>query len=299
MLERSRHLWSIPLAALLILVAGCEGEPRAKKRPKVNVQPREIIGKTTQDIRAAEPEIKQEGAQVASTKITAKDPITLSGNAYVSIIGQASILQIQHTLDLYHAQNERYPKDVQEFMDEVIKPNGIRLPQLPAYQEYGYDAENHKLVVLEYPERREELKRQFQEKISAREAGPAQRGRCSRENPRGRRVGVIRVTFHGRARSRGTRATNRCRTAGLRRRGCPNGAVAMPLAWTVKSAVPRRDLAPALTLSLLTRTKSNLKLGSEARISIRPTAPPGASKSGARCARSRPGPTPPTARARS
>lgn len=164
--ERSRHLRFVPLAALLVLVAGCEGEPRAKKKAKLNVQPREIIGKTTQDIRAVEPEVEEHGAQIASGKITAKDPITLSGNAYVSIIGQASILQIQHTLEIYNAQNERYPKDLQEFMDEVIKPNGIRLPQLPAYQDYGYDAANHKLVVLEYPERREELKRQFQEKIS-------------------------------------------------------------------------------------------------------------------------------------
>ena len=165
MSERSRRPWFVPLTALLVLVAGCEGEPRAKKRTNVTVQPRETIGKTTQDIRDAKTEVKEEGAQLASPKIVAKDPITLSGNAYVSIIGQASILQIQHTLDLYYAQNERYPKDLQEFMDEVIKPNGIRLPQLPAYQEYGYDAENHKLVVLEYPARKEELNRQFQEKI--------------------------------------------------------------------------------------------------------------------------------------
>jgi hypothetical protein len=162
--EPSHRPWFVPLVALLVLVAGCEGEPRSKKRAKVNVPPRETIGKTTQDIRASEPE-SQQGGQVASGKIISKDPITLSGNAYVSIVGKASILQIEHTLDLYHAQNERYPKDLQEFMDEIIKPNGIRLPQLPAYQDYAYDAENHKLVVMEYPERREELKRQFQEKL--------------------------------------------------------------------------------------------------------------------------------------
>jgi hypothetical protein len=164
MTERFRRPWFVPLTALLVLVTGCEGERRAKKR--TDVQPREIIGKTTQDIRAVEPEIKDEGAQVATPKITSKDPITLSGNAYVSMIGQASILQIQHALDLYHAENERYPKDLQEFMDEIIKPNHIALPQLPAYQEYGYDAEGHRLVVLEYPARKEELNRQFQEKIS-------------------------------------------------------------------------------------------------------------------------------------
>lgn len=164
--ERSRHLRFVPLAALLVFLAGCEGEPRAKKQAKAKVQPQEILGETTQEIRAVEPEIKQEGAQIASGKITAKDPITLTGNAYVSMIGKVTIDKMQHAMDLYYAENEKYPKDLQEYMDVIIKPNGVRLPQLPAYQEYVYDAENHKLVVMEYPARREELNRQFQEKIS-------------------------------------------------------------------------------------------------------------------------------------
>jgi hypothetical protein len=168
----ARQRWTIlTLAALLLGLIGYVVSPRLGDwlhlgaAAKVNVQPREILGKTTQDIRALEPDVQQ-GGQVASSRITAKDPITLSRNAYVSAIGQMSILQIQHSLDLYYAENDRYPKDLQEFIDEIIKPNGIRLPQLPAYQEYAYDAENHKLVVLEYPDRREALKQQFQEKVS-------------------------------------------------------------------------------------------------------------------------------------
>jgi hypothetical protein len=168
MAARSLRSWAAPLAvALLVLAAGCEGEPRAKKRAKatVTVQPRETIGKTTQDIRELEPEVQQ-GAQVASGKITAKDPITLSGNAYVTAIGQIEIGKIQKAMDLYHAEHDRYPETLQEFMDQIIKPNGIRLSQLPAYQEYAYDAANHKLVVLEYPDRREALKQQFQDRVS-------------------------------------------------------------------------------------------------------------------------------------
>jgi hypothetical protein len=165
MSARSRRPWSVPLAALLVLGAGCEGEPRAKKRATTTVQPREVIGKTTQDIRAQEPEIQQ-GAQVASGKITAKDPITLAGNTYVSAVGRLAVDKIQHAMDLYYAEHEEYPKDLPEFMDQIIKPNGVTLPQLPAYQDYAYDAANHKLVVLEYPDRKEALNRQFQEKVS-------------------------------------------------------------------------------------------------------------------------------------
>jgi len=157
----SRRLVQAVLPLVLVAI-GCE-EPRypGKKRPEAAAppesptpsKPRDILGKTTQDIRAADPEIK-EGAKVASTKIVAKDPILLAGNAYVTMIGKASILQIEHAMKLYQAANNRYPKDLQEFMDEIVKANGIRLPVLPYYQEYGYNEEEHKLVILEYPDRK-------------------------------------------------------------------------------------------------------------------------------------------------
>jgi hypothetical protein len=109
-----------------------------------------IIGRRTTDIRNASTELNQGGAKVASPKIVAKDPITLQGNAYVSIVGRSSVLSIQHSMDLYHATNERYPKDLDEFMSEIIKPNGVALPQLPPYQKYAYDEKEHKLIILEY-----------------------------------------------------------------------------------------------------------------------------------------------------
>src|SRR5262249_32608975 len=95
-------------------------------------------------------ELRQGGAHVGSTKITAKDYITLQGNAYVSIIGRTSQLQIEHALELYRATNDRYPKDYDEFLNEIIKANNIALPKLPYYQAYGYDEKEHKLIILEY-----------------------------------------------------------------------------------------------------------------------------------------------------
>jgi hypothetical protein len=123
--------------------------PPAKKKDKGF-----IVGQRTQDIRDANAEIKSGQARQASTRIVAKDPITIQGNAYVSIIGRASILNIEHAVDLYQAENGRYPKDINEFMEEIIKKNNIALPMLPHYQEYGYDAPQHKLIILEYPDRK-------------------------------------------------------------------------------------------------------------------------------------------------
>ena len=125
------------------------------------VQLRRTIGQTTDDVRDFDAEMQSgQNIQVSTGKITAKDPITLQGNAYVSIIGQAAVLQIQHAVNLYNALNDRYPADFEEFKREILDANGIRLPQLPAYQEYAYKADTHELVVLEYPDRMEPLREQ-------------------------------------------------------------------------------------------------------------------------------------------
>jgi len=159
--------WEVSLLTVLcsvVLSSGCEEErnvsdkpiSQAKAKPSTPPKPEFIVGKRTQEIKNATIEIQKGGATVATTKITAKDPITLPGNAYVTIIGQTSILNMQHAMDLYHAENDRYPRNYDEFMNEIIKANNIALPQLPYYQKYGYDEKEHKLEILEY----EDLKNQ-------------------------------------------------------------------------------------------------------------------------------------------
>ncbi|WP_165074767.1 hypothetical protein [Paludisphaera rhizosphaerae] len=149
-------------AAFLTILAGCE-EPRhvtkagGKKNavahaPAEKPEPKFIVGERTSEIKKIEPEVAQGANVIEKPKITAKDPITLQGNAYVTMIGQTSILKIQHAMNLYQAENDRLPKDYNEFMEGIIKPNNISLPLLPHYQKYGYDEQQHKLVILEYPD---------------------------------------------------------------------------------------------------------------------------------------------------
>jgi hypothetical protein len=116
-------------------------------------KPRPILGRKTSDVRDAQAE-EAKGAQRVQPRVTGQDPITISGSAYISIIGRTEILRIQHTLDLYHAETGKYPKDLKEFMKEIVQKSGVKLAQLPFYQEYGYDAANHQLVILEYPDRK-------------------------------------------------------------------------------------------------------------------------------------------------
>ncbi len=117
------------------------------------VAPRPILGEKTQDVRDMAKEQKA-GGVATQPRITAKDPILLTGNAYVSIVSQAASLNIKLALDLYQAETGEFPKTTEEFMEKIIKANNVALPRLPFYQEYGYDAPNHKLVVMEYPDRK-------------------------------------------------------------------------------------------------------------------------------------------------
>ena len=176
-----RRPWPAPTIALglALALAGCEpppgsSRPRSKVKPLEEVAeapappapppapvappvaPRPILGETTQNIGDMEKE-KKAGGVVKEPRITAKDPILLVGNAYVSIVSQATQGQITHAVDLYQAETGEYPKTLEEFMEKIIKPNGIKLPTLPFYQEYSYDAPNHKLVIMEYPDRKEAI----------------------------------------------------------------------------------------------------------------------------------------------
>ncbi len=163
---------AIPLGlglALALALNGCD-QPTGSTRPKSKgpatevveqaptpppAEPKRelIVGKTTQEIgNAAE---KQPGAvDSARPRITARDPITLQGNAYVVAMGQTAINNIKHALDLYQAETGEYPRTYEEFMEKIIKANNIALPKLPPYQEYVYDAPTHQLLVREFPDRR-------------------------------------------------------------------------------------------------------------------------------------------------
>ncbi len=59
-------------------------------------------------------------------------------------------LQIQQADGPLPRQQRSLSQGLEEFMTEIIKANNIALPQLPPYQKYGYDEKEHKLIILEY-----------------------------------------------------------------------------------------------------------------------------------------------------
>jgi hypothetical protein len=152
-----------PLLALafvlpaLALAVGCEDE-----KPKRKVRSRETIGKVTQEVRNLKPELAQ-GGQVTDGKVHATDYITVQADAYRTSVANIAKMKVKMDMDQYEALNGEKPKTYEEFMDVIIKkgkPDGIMLPMLPYYQEYGYDPDKKELVVIEYPERKKAFEEQ-------------------------------------------------------------------------------------------------------------------------------------------
>ncbi len=138
------------LVILPLLLCGCQ-DPRKVSEPEKPARETSatgIIGKTTQDIGEYDPSA---GAKVSDGKMKPVNPLNPLGglNAYKPAVERLMKLQIQQALNLFQATHGRYPRDHDEFMEEVIRANQIKLAVLPGNWVYQYDVQNHELVVVE------------------------------------------------------------------------------------------------------------------------------------------------------
>lgn len=126
--------------AVVAMLVGCLGslEDQGKKTGSV-------IGKKTQDVGEFDPKANQ---KVSDSKVRVKDPYFYALEAYRPAVEQIMKTHVTHALDLFNAENDRYPKDHAEFMEKIIKANKIELPVLPEGYKYKYDVPNHKLEVV-------------------------------------------------------------------------------------------------------------------------------------------------------
>jgi hypothetical protein len=137
----------------LFLAAGCT---EAKSKPADDNSGKGIFGKKTQDIGEFD---KNKANQVVSDqKIHATDPITGPLAAYGPMVERISMIEITSALNLFNAENGRFPRDHEEFMEKIIKANNIQLPVLPYKGQYKYDVEKHELVVVRSIEDAEKAK---------------------------------------------------------------------------------------------------------------------------------------------
>ena len=144
---------------LLSLGSGCGDEAKPKTG---QLKSRETLNKKTQNVLDLKPELKK-GGVVTDGKIKESDYLTVQADAYRTSVGNNAKMAVKHTIDLYEAADGPKPLPYEAFMKEIIKkgePDGLMLPMLPYYQEYGYDSDNKQLVVIEYPEKKREFEEQ-------------------------------------------------------------------------------------------------------------------------------------------
>lgn len=129
---------------LVLALCGCMKSLEDQTKKSEN----SIIGKTTQEVGKFDPNANN---TVSDSKVKITDPVLGGLQAYGPMLEQIEKTHIKHAIDLFQAENDRYPKDYDEFMEKIIKANQIKLPVLPGRKKYQYDEENHKLVVIEAP----------------------------------------------------------------------------------------------------------------------------------------------------
>jgi hypothetical protein len=156
-MRRLRCLLLVPMG-LFLISSGCDDSPP----PKRTIKARETIGKKTQNVLRLDEALKN-GGILAATSITATNPLDIDAQAYRTSVAKIGSMAVEHSMRLYEAEHGEYPKDYDEFMSLIIRkdqPDGIQLAMLPYYQEYAYDEANRKLVVVEFPAKKEQFQKE-------------------------------------------------------------------------------------------------------------------------------------------
>lgn len=158
---------SIPVQVLsavaVLLVAGCEpSKPKQISPTTPPIETRKTIGQTTQNVMPLADALR-EGGQPAEMSITGGGLEAITSDAYRTSVGKIGIMAVEHQMQLIEAEQGPKPMDYETFMTKVIgkgRPDGMQLPMLPYYQEWAYDPEAKKLVVVEFPLRKEQRRQE-------------------------------------------------------------------------------------------------------------------------------------------
>jgi hypothetical protein len=136
-------------------LTGCQGPPADSTAPQ-SAGPAVTNGAPPEE---TAPEMIREKATVGVGKRggevpdqpTAVDIVTTPTNIYFAAQEQVVFnIQIPQALDLYKAMEGHPPQSEQEFFDNIIKANNIKLPELPAGHRYVFDPRQQQLLV-EHP----------------------------------------------------------------------------------------------------------------------------------------------------
>jgi len=147
----SAKSWLLLVALPLAAGMGCDLGPPAGENtppPKASTGPPPI---------ATEPVMVQENASVDLTKkgqAAAKlEPgvISTPARAYLRVPDRVILDNITYAVKLYKAEHGDFPKSQEQFMQDIIAFNQIKLPELPQNSKYVYNPATGELMI-EHPQ---------------------------------------------------------------------------------------------------------------------------------------------------
>jgi hypothetical protein len=153
--------------ALLIVIAGCED---SKKKTAIQTHGRATLNKTTQNVLKLEDALK-DGGEVVENKISVSDPLTQSAEAVKYVGAAGADMAVKNKIGVRNALNameDPKPYAYDRFMSEIVepgKPDGLNFQQLPYYQEYAWDEANQKIVIVEFPKKKEAAKKALDKEL--------------------------------------------------------------------------------------------------------------------------------------
>jgi len=97
------------------------------------------------NLKKAEAGVGKQGQDYGGGALMA--PITTPVREYFGMRSLVNFDMIKHDLDIYHAINNRYPKDWDAFQKEIIEPGNRELPELRPGDRYVYNPKTGELLV--------------------------------------------------------------------------------------------------------------------------------------------------------
>jgi hypothetical protein len=167
----AKHAWKVILAGLalviglLVLTGPTEQQPAAPppEPAAASVQTRKTVRKTTQNVLDLSAAKAQGGVVVDNAAEAEEGGLGAYSQAYRHSVATIGGLAVEQKMKLYQAEHNKVPATHQEFMAKIIAPgtpDEVSLPMLPYYQEYAFDPASKKLVVVEFPAKKEQRQKE-------------------------------------------------------------------------------------------------------------------------------------------
>jgi hypothetical protein len=156
---------AIAVVVVLLMLSGPAPDKPAPLTPEAAppVETRKTIGRTTQNVLDLPAALAEGGVRVDAGGETEESPLGVAAQAYRNSVATIGGLAVEQKMKLHEAEHGKRPATYQEFMTAIIAPgtpDGIQLPMLPYYREYAFDAASGRLVVVEFPAKKQQRERE-------------------------------------------------------------------------------------------------------------------------------------------